>query len=54
MDPRSVGAPHNMTKAVQKWFGDLSENFEYKSARQRAYRKRQRATWRNRSMRTIV
>jgi hypothetical protein len=25
LDPRSVSAPQNMSKAVQKWFGDLSE-----------------------------
>jgi hypothetical protein len=25
LDPRSVGAPQSMSKAVQKWFGDLSE-----------------------------
>ena len=25
VDPRSIAAPQNMTKAVQKWFGDLSE-----------------------------
>lgn len=24
IDPRSLGAPQNMSKAVQKWFGDLS------------------------------
>ena len=24
LDPRSLSAPQNMTKAVQKWFGDLS------------------------------
>lgn len=24
IDPRSVAAPHNMSKAVQKWFGDFS------------------------------
>ena len=25
IDPRSVAAPSNMSRAVQKWFGDLSE-----------------------------
>lgn len=25
IDPRSVAAPPNMSKAVQRWFGDLSE-----------------------------
>ena len=25
LDPRSLGAPPNMSKAVRKWFGDLSE-----------------------------
>lgn len=25
IDPRSVAAPYSMSKAVQKWFGDLSE-----------------------------
>ena len=25
IDPRSLGAPQNMGKAIQKWFGDLSE-----------------------------
>jgi hypothetical protein len=25
LDPRSAGAPQSMSKAVQKWFGDLSE-----------------------------
>jgi hypothetical protein len=25
LDPRSLGAPRNMSKAIQKWFGDLSD-----------------------------
>jgi hypothetical protein len=25
LDPRSIGAPQSMSKAVYKWFGDLSE-----------------------------